>query len=86
MPFASTFSELKRAIAVGLYHRFWNGKWDGLYLWPDIRVATGLLIVLAAGRARIPRRGPIGTITETVTIGVAAAVAGVTISGHIDRA
>lgn len=49
-------------------------------------VTTGLLIALGVGRARIANRGTIQTVAETVSIGVAAALAGVGISVLIDRA
>jgi VIT1/CCC1 family predicted Fe2+/Mn2+ transporter len=48
-------------------------------------VTTGLLIILGVGRARIARRDPIRTVIETVSVGVAAALAGVAISVLIDR-
>jgi hypothetical protein len=48
-------------------------------------VTMALLVALGVGRARIAKRGTISTIMETVTIGVAAAMAGVTISVLIDR-
>jgi vacuolar iron transporter family protein len=44
-----------------------------------------LLIALGVGRARIAKRGTISTVIETVSIGVAAALAGVAISVLIDR-
>jgi len=47
---------------------------------------TGLLIGLGIGRARIANRGTIQTVAETVSIGVAAALAGVGISVLIDHA
>jgi hypothetical protein len=43
------------------------------------------LIALGVGRARIAKRSTISTIMETVSIGVAAALAGVAISLLIDR-
>lgn len=44
-----------------------------------------LLIGLGVGRARVAKRDPLRTIFETVSIGVAAAMAGVGISVLIDR-
>ena len=49
-------------------------------------VTTGLLIALGIGRARIANRGTIRTVAETVSIGIAAALAGVGISGMNDHA
>jgi vacuolar iron transporter family protein len=49
-------------------------------------VTLGLLIALGIGRARIAKRNPIRTVGETVSIGLAAAMAGVAISLVIDRA
>jgi vacuolar iron transporter family protein len=43
------------------------------------------LIGLGVGRARVAKRDPLRTIFETVSIGVAAAMAGVGISVLIDR-
>jgi vacuolar iron transporter family protein len=48
-------------------------------------VTTALLIALGVGRARIAKRGVISTVVETVSIGIAAALAGVSISVLIDR-
>ncbi len=48
-------------------------------------VTTGLLIILGVGRARIAQRSTIRTVIETVSVGVAAALAGVAISVLIDR-
>ncbi len=42
-------------------------------------VTTALLIGLGVGRAQIKKRNPIRTVVETVSIGVAAAIAGVAI-------
>jgi VIT1/CCC1 family predicted Fe2+/Mn2+ transporter len=48
-------------------------------------VTLGLLVVLGFGRARIAKRGEFRTVIETVSIGIAAALAGVLISVVIDR-
>ena len=48
-------------------------------------VTIALLIALGIGRARIGRRGMVRTVTETVSIGLAAALAGVAIGMLIDR-
>ncbi len=48
-------------------------------------VTMALLIALGVGRARIAKRSTINTVIETVSIGVAAALAGVAISVLIDR-
>ena len=48
-------------------------------------VTTGLLIALGIGRARIANRSIVRTVMETVSIGIAAALAGVGISVMIDR-
>jgi VIT1/CCC1 family predicted Fe2+/Mn2+ transporter len=48
-------------------------------------VTTALLIALGVGRARIAKRSTIRTVVETVSIGVAAALAGVAISVLLDR-
>jgi VIT1/CCC1 family predicted Fe2+/Mn2+ transporter len=48
-------------------------------------VTLALLIVLGIGRARIAKRNLIRTVLETVSIGVAAAMAGVAIGVVIDR-
>ena len=48
-------------------------------------VTLALLIGLGIGRARIAKRNTIRTILETVSIGVAAALAGVAISVLVDR-
>lgn len=57
---------------------------------PPARIVSGivtlaLLVVLGVGRSRIAKRDTLRTIAETVTIGVAAALAGVLISVLIDR-
>jgi vacuolar iron transporter family protein len=49
-------------------------------------VTLALLIGLGIGRARIAERNPIRTVLETVSIGLAAAMAGVAIGVAIDRA
>jgi vacuolar iron transporter family protein len=49
-------------------------------------MTTALLIGLGIGRARIAERNPIRTVLETVSIGLAAAIAGVAIGVVIDRA
>jgi vacuolar iron transporter family protein len=48
-------------------------------------VTIGLLIGLGVGRAQIAKRAVIRTIVETVSIGIAAALAGVAISVLIDH-
>ncbi|HEY6995341.1 MAG TPA: VIT1/CCC1 transporter family protein [Xanthobacteraceae bacterium] len=48
-------------------------------------VTVALLIGLGVGRARIAKRNTIRTVLETVSIGVAAALAGVAISVLVDR-
>jgi len=48
-------------------------------------VTTALLVVLGIGRARIADQSVIRTIIETVSVGVAAALAGVAISMLLDR-
>ncbi len=48
-------------------------------------VTLALLIALGIGRARIAKRGVIRTVLETVSIGVAAALAGVAIGVLVDR-
>lgn len=48
-------------------------------------VTVALLIGLGVGRARIAKRNMIRTVLETVSIGVAAALAGVAISVMVDR-
>ena len=48
-------------------------------------VTTALLVVLGVGRARIADRSVIRTVVETVSIGFAAALAGVAISVLFDR-
>ncbi|HYA06230.1 MAG TPA: VIT1/CCC1 transporter family protein [Xanthobacteraceae bacterium] len=48
-------------------------------------VTVALLIGLGIGRAQIAKRGAIRTAAETVSIGIAAALAGVAISLLIDR-
>jgi vacuolar iron transporter family protein len=57
---------------------------------PQARVVSGvvtlaLLVVLGVGRARIAKRSRIRTVAETVSIGIAAALAGVAIGVLIDR-
>lgn len=57
---------------------------------PQARVVSGvvtlaLLIGLGVGRAQIAKRNTVRTIVETVSIGIAAAIAGVAISLFIDR-
>jgi predicted membrane protein (TIGR00267 family) len=42
-------------------------------------VTTLLLVVLGIGRARVAKRNTIRTVAETVSIGIAAALAGVAI-------
>jgi VIT1/CCC1 family predicted Fe2+/Mn2+ transporter len=49
-------------------------------------VTLALLIGLGIGRARIAKRNPVRTVLETVSIGLAAAMAGVAIGVLIDRA
>ena len=49
-------------------------------------VTIALLIGLGIGRARIAKRNPIRTVLETVSIGLAAAMAGVAIGVVINRA
>ena len=48
-------------------------------------VTMALLVVLGIGRARIAKRDTLRTVAETVSIGIAAAVAGVAIGVLIDR-
>jgi vacuolar iron transporter family protein len=48
-------------------------------------VTTALLIGLGVGRAQIAKRNAIRTIVETVSIGIAAAMAGVAISVLVNR-
>ena len=48
-------------------------------------MTIALLIGLGVGRARVANRDPVRTILETVSIGIAAAMAGVGISVLIDR-
>ena len=48
-------------------------------------VTIGLLIALGVGRARIANRSMMRTVTETVSIGITAALAGVAISEIIDH-
>jgi len=48
-------------------------------------VTTGLLIALGVGRARIAKRSVIRTVGETVSIGIAAALAGVGFGVLINR-
>jgi VIT1/CCC1 family predicted Fe2+/Mn2+ transporter len=57
---------------------------------PQARVVSGavtlmLLIGLCVGRARVAKRNMLRTILETVSIGIAAALAGVGVSVLIDR-
>ena len=57
---------------------------------PQARIISGtmtlaLLIGLGIGRARIAKHGTLRTVAETVTIGIAAALAGVLIGLVIDR-
>jgi predicted membrane protein (TIGR00267 family) len=58
---------------------------------PQARVVSGavtllLLIGLGIGRARIAKRDMWRTVIETVSIGIAAALAGVVIGVLVDRA
>lgn len=48
-------------------------------------VTVALLIALGVGRARIAKRSTTRTVMETVSVGIAAALAGVAISVLIDR-
>jgi VIT1/CCC1 family predicted Fe2+/Mn2+ transporter len=48
-------------------------------------VTMALLVVLGIGRARIAKRDTVRTVAETVSIGIAAALAGVAIGVLIDR-
>jgi vacuolar iron transporter family protein len=48
-------------------------------------VTVALLVALGIGRARIAKRSLIRGVAETVSIGVAAALAGVAIGVLIDR-
>ena len=48
-------------------------------------VTVVLLVGLGVGRAQIARRNPIRTVLETVSIGIAAALAGVSIGLLIDH-
>jgi len=48
-------------------------------------VTLALLVLLGIGRAQIARRNPIRTVLETVSIGIAAALAGVAIGVLIDH-
>ena len=48
-------------------------------------VTIALLVVLGVGRARIGERGTTRTVIETVSVGIAAALAGVAISVLIDH-
>ena len=57
---------------------------------PQARIISGvvtiaLLIALGIGRARIAKRNTVRTVAETVSIGIAAALAGVIISVLIDH-
>jgi VIT1/CCC1 family predicted Fe2+/Mn2+ transporter len=49
-------------------------------------VTTALLIGLGIGRARIAKRNPVRTVLETVSIGLAAAMAGIAIGVLINHA
>ena len=49
-------------------------------------VTIALLICLGIGRARIAKRNPVRTVLETVSIGLAAAMAGVAIGVLINHA
>jgi VIT1/CCC1 family predicted Fe2+/Mn2+ transporter len=51
----------------------------------SVGVTAALLILLGIGRARIAKRDMARTVTETVAIGIAAALAGVGIGVLIDR-
>ena len=58
---------------------------------PQARIVSAvvtlmLLIELGVGRARVAKRNTLRTVLETVSIGIAAALAGVGISVFIDRA
>jgi len=57
-----------------LYARFVSGA-----------VTIALLVALGVGRAQIAKRNAVRTVIETVSIGIAAALAGVAISVMIDR-
>jgi len=48
-------------------------------------VTLALLVALGVGRAQIAKRNALRTVVETVSIGIAAALAGVAISVMIDR-
>jgi vacuolar iron transporter family protein len=48
-------------------------------------VTVALLIALGLGRAQIAKRNVVRTVTETVAIGIAAALAGVAIGLFVDR-
>jgi VIT1/CCC1 family predicted Fe2+/Mn2+ transporter len=57
---------------------------------PQARIISGivtiaLLVGLGVGRARIAKRSTLRTVAETVTIGIAAALAGVVVGVLIDR-
>ena len=57
---------------------------------PHARILSGivtvaLLVGLGVGRARIAKRSTLRTVAETVTIGIAAALAGVVVGVLIDR-
>jgi VIT1/CCC1 family predicted Fe2+/Mn2+ transporter len=57
---------------------------------PHARIVSGivtlaLLVGLGVGRARIAKRGTLRTVAETVSIGIAAALAGVVVGVLIDR-
>ena len=57
---------------------------------PEARIVSGavtiaLLVALGIGRAQIAKRSVVRTVAETVSIGVAAALAGVAIGVLVDR-
>jgi vacuolar iron transporter family protein len=57
---------------------------------PQARIVSAavtlmLLIGLGVGRARVAKRNTLRTVLETVSIGIAAALAGVGVSVFIDR-
>ena len=62
--------------------------WEIALLLAQDGISTGAIYVLVAlgiGRAQIARRNAIRTVLETVSIGIAAALAGVAIGVLIDR-
>ena len=62
--------------------------WEIALLLAQDGLSTGAIYVLVAlgiGRAQIARRNAIRTVLETVSIGIAAALAGVAIGVLIDR-